>query len=179
MLGSLDHVLVWDLETIPDLAAAARAYGLKETDEVGARETLGEKFPKHIFHKIVCIGALIARRVNGLWQVRSLGAPHVQGRSEADLILSFADYIAEHRPQLITFNGSSFDLPVLRYRAMINFVSAPGLSSRSYFHRYTEDAVDGCDCLASFNSSGRATLHELCRALGLPGKLDDIDGSKV
>jgi 3'-5' exonuclease len=48
-------------------------------------------------------------------------------------------------PQLVTFNGNSFDLPVLRYRAMVHGVSAPGLSVRPYFHRYTEDAVDLCD----------------------------------
>lgn len=40
------------------------------------------------------------------------------------------DRFAELNPQLITFNGNSFDLPVLRYRAMINEVAAPGLSMR-------------------------------------------------
>ena len=68
---------------------------------------------------------------------------------------------------MVTFNGGSFDLPVLRYRAMINMVSAPGLSFRPYFHRYTEDALDLCDCLASFSSNGKVKLHELCRALDL------------
>jgi len=42
-------------------------------------------------------------------------------------------------------NGNSFDLPVLRYRAMVHGVSAPGLSARPYFYRYSEDAVDLCD----------------------------------
>jgi len=51
-------------------------------------------------------------------------------------------------PQLVTFNGSSFDLPVLRYRAMMHKVSAPGLLERPYFHRYAEDAVDLCDVLS-------------------------------
>jgi 3'-5' exonuclease len=50
-------------------------------------------------------------------------------------------------PQLVTFNGNSFDLPVLRYRAMINAISAPGLVSRSCFNRYTEDTLDLCDAL--------------------------------
>jgi predicted PolB exonuclease-like 3'-5' exonuclease len=80
---------------------------------------------------------------------------------------------------LVTFNGSSFDLPVLRYRAMINCVSAPGLAARNYFNRYTDDAVDLCDVLSSFQSRGSVSLHELCRALGLPGKPDGIDGSQV
>lgn len=57
------------------------------------------------------------------------------------------DKIEELRPQMVTFNGCSFDLPVLRYRAMIHGLSAPGLSNRAYYHRFTEDAVDLCDVL--------------------------------
>jgi catechol 2,3-dioxygenase-like lactoylglutathione lyase family enzyme len=41
----------------------------------------------------------------------------------------------------VTFNGSSFDLPVLRYRAMLHKVPAIGLSARPYFNRYTDDAM--------------------------------------
>ena len=52
-----DHVLVWDLETIPDLPCVARVHSLAEHDEAAARENLGEKFPKLPFHKIFCIAA--------------------------------------------------------------------------------------------------------------------------
>jgi predicted PolB exonuclease-like 3'-5' exonuclease len=171
MLSPLDHLLVWDLETVPDLPCVARVHGLDEADEASARETLGDKFPKHIFHKIVCIGALIAERVEGVWVVRSLGAPNIAERSEAELIQSFADRIAEFRPQLVGFNTSGFDLPVLRYRAMINRVSAPGLSARNYWNRYTE-ALDLCDALASFAPNGKVSLNDLCRALSFAGKPD-------
>jgi hypothetical protein len=41
----------------------------------------------------------------------------------------------------------SFDLPVLRYRAMVNRVPAGGLEVRRCFHRYTGDALDLCDAL--------------------------------
>jgi predicted PolB exonuclease-like 3'-5' exonuclease len=75
----------------------------------------------------------------------AVGAPHVGERTERELIAAFCDKIAELSPQLVTFNGNSFDLPVLRYRAMVHGVAAPGLSVRPYFHRYTEDAIDLCD----------------------------------
>lgn len=114
------YALIWDLETLPDLSCAARVNGLVDADKAGARAALGEKFPKHIFHKIACIGALIAERIHGVWHVRSLGAPHFGERREAELLQSFVDRIATFQPQMVTFNGASFDLPVLRYRAMIN-----------------------------------------------------------
>jgi 3'-5' exonuclease len=62
-------------------------------------------------------------------------------QGEVELITAFCDKIAELSPQLVMFNGNSFDLPVLRYRAMVHGVSAPGLSVSPYFHRYTEDTV--------------------------------------
>jgi 3'-5' exonuclease len=109
----------------------------------------------------------------------SIGAPNIDERSEKDIISAFVNRIADLSPQLITFNGSSFDLPVLRYRAMVCGVAAPGLALRPYFNRYTEDAVDLCDVLASFSPQNKASLHELCRVMGLPGKPDGIDGSEV
>jgi hypothetical protein len=127
----------------------------------------------------VCIGALIAHRESDHWAVDALGAPHVGERSEKQLIGAFCDKIAELKPQLVMFNGNSFDLPVLRYRAMIHGVSAPGLAARLYFNRYTEDAVDLCDILSSFAPHTKASLNELSKIMGLPGKPEGIDGSEV
>ncbi len=173
------NVIVWDLETVPDLRRWAEANGLVGKTEAELREAHGPKFPKHLYHSIVCIGALIAHREDKCWKVTAIGAPHVGERTEKELITSFVDRIADLTPQLITFNGNSFDLPVLRYRAMINEVSAPGLSARSYFNRYSEDALDLCDALASFTPGGKATLDEVSRAMGAPGKPHDIDGGEV
>jgi 3'-5' exonuclease len=172
-------VLVWDLETVPDLHAVAAAQGWlgKSDDEV--RAALGDKFPRTIYHAIVCIGALVAQRPEDHWVVRAIGAPYIGERSEKEILTAFVNKIAELTPQLVTFNGASFDLPVLRYRAMVCGVAAPGLSARPYFNRYSEDAVDLCDVLSSFNWQNKASLDELCRVMGLPGKPDDIDGSEV
>jgi predicted PolB exonuclease-like 3'-5' exonuclease len=162
----MSNVVVWDLETVPDLKgfAAANGHAGKSDDDI--RAELGDKFPKHIYHSIICIGALVAHREEGgRWTVDALGAPHVGDRPEKDLIASFLDRIAALSPQLVTFNGSSFDLPVLRYRAMVHGVAAPGLAARAYFHRYIDDAIDLCDVLSSFSSQAKATLHELSRVI--------------
>jgi 3'-5' exonuclease len=172
-------LIVWDLETVPDLAGFAAANDLVGKSDVEVRESIGDKFPKHIYHSIVCIGALIAHWEVDHWAVDAIGAPHVGERTEKQLITAFCDKIAELRPQLVTFNGNSFDLPVLRYRAMVHGVSAPGLSVRPYFHRYTDDAIDLCDVFSWFSPQGKATLHEISRVMGLPGKPKGIDGSEV
>ena len=147
--------IVWDIETVPDLRGFAAAKGLvgKPDDEV--RAEMGDKFPKLIYHSIVCIGALVAQRRDEHWEASAVGAPSVAERSEKEIISAFVNRIADLSPQLVTFNGSSFDLPVLRYRAMVCGVAAPGLALRPYFNRYTEDAIDLCDVLASFSPRTR------------------------
>ena len=138
-------IIVWDIETVPDLRgfAAANALSGRSDDEV--RAELGDKFPKLIYHSIVCIGALVAQPNEEHWSVSAVGAPHIGERSEKEIISAFVNRIADLAPQLVTFNGASFDLPVLRYRAMVYGVAAPGLAFRPYFNRHTEDAIDLCD----------------------------------
>ena len=172
-------VVVWDLETVPDLAAAARMLDLGAAPEAKVREALGSAFPKHPLHKIVCIGALVASRQSEGWRIDALGAPHIGERTEAKLISDFIEKIGELLPQLITFNGHSFDLPVLRYRAMVNRVSAGGLQVRQYFHRYTDHALDLCDALGSYMPGAKVKLDEVSKILGLTGKPEGIDGSRV
>jgi predicted PolB exonuclease-like 3'-5' exonuclease len=173
------NVIVWDIETVPDLRGYAVANDLSDKSDDEIRAIVGTKFPKHIYHSIVCIGALVAHKENDHWMVDALGAPHVGERTEKELITAFSKRIADLTPQLVTFNGNSFDLPTLRYRAMINEVSAPGLAARPYFKRYAEDALDLCDALASFTPGARATLNEISKIMGMPGKPDGIDGSEV
>ena len=64
---------------------------------------------------------------------------------------------------------------IMPARAMTKFA----LAARPHFHRYTKDAVDLCDVLSSFSPHNKATLHELCRVMGLPGKPDGMSGGEV
>jgi predicted PolB exonuclease-like 3'-5' exonuclease len=166
-------VIVWDLETVPGLGGFAAANDLVGKPDVEVREAIGGKSPKHIYHSIICIGALIAHWEPGHWAVDAVGAPHVGERTEKELISAFCDKIAELSPQLVTFNGNSFDLPVLRYRAMVHRVSAPGLSARPYFHRYSEDAIDLCDVFSSFSPQGKPSAARAGRC-NSPTRFADI-----
>ena len=173
------NVMVWDIETVPDLEGFARANGLIGKSSAEIRTAMGNNFPKLIYHSIVCIGALLARWTVDGYEVRMVGAPHVGHRTEKQLIESFVDEVGQISPRFVTFNGSGFDLPVLRYRAMVHGVSAPGMHSRAYYHRYTDDCVDLCDVLSSFSYGGKVKLDEVSRIVGLPGKPGGVDGSQV
>jgi predicted PolB exonuclease-like 3'-5' exonuclease len=179
IISMTEHIVVWDLETVPDLIGYARANGLQDQDPEFIRKAIGDAFPKLIYHSIVCIGAVIAKFDGGHWVTVAVGAPNVGDRSGKELITAFVDRLDTLRPQLISFNGNAFDLPVLRYRAMIAEVSAPALSKRGYFNRYTTDCLDLCDVLASFNPSGRIKLDALAKILGFAGKPADLEGSQV
>jgi predicted PolB exonuclease-like 3'-5' exonuclease len=175
---SVSSVIAFDLETVPDLGAVGRIHGLEGHSDDELRAALGDGFPKLPLHSIACIGALVAERQDDHWAVTALGAPHVGDRSEAELIAAFLKRIDELSPRLVSFNGSGFDLPVLRYRAMVHALPAPGLRPR-YFNRYSDDALDLCDVLSSFGASGKVKLDDLARTLALPGKPDGMEGSQV
>ena len=63
-----EQVIVWDLETIPDLEAFAAASNLQGKPESEVRDGMGDKFPKLVSHKIACIGALVVSRSTAGWQ---------------------------------------------------------------------------------------------------------------
>ena len=81
------QVIIWDLETVPDLGGFAAANGLVGKAEAEIREVLGKKFPKHIYHSIACIGALVAHKDGDRW-VDESGF----GASERDL----TEFIKRH-----------------------------------------------------------------------------------
>ncbi len=117
---------------------------------------------------------------------RSIGARHVGEKDEPKLI---ADFLAGlplddggAGPVLVSFNGGGFDLPVLRYRALALGLPVPGLfhgGRRDYWYRFGRDHIDLCDMLSGFGASARPSLNEMAALLGVPAKLDGIDGSEV
>lgn len=71
------HVVVFDLETIPCVDTLARLHGRETCSDEEAVEILGEKFPKLPLHKVAVLAALVAERIKGVWRIKSLGAPHI------------------------------------------------------------------------------------------------------
>lgn len=179
------NILAFDIETIPDVAAGRKLYGLdglsdKDTAQVmfaKRREQTGEsEFLRHHLHRVAAISAVL-RREDSL-TVWSLGDPD---SSEADLIRRFFDGIEKYTPTLVSWNGGGFDLPVLHYRCLVHGISAPrywenGRDDQSfrwnnYLSRYHERHTDLMDVLAAYQPRAVAPLDEMAQLLGLPGKL--------
>ena len=81
--------IVWDIETVPDLLGFAAANALIGRSDDEVRAEMGDKFPKLIYHSIVCIGALVALRQEDHWAVSAVGAPNIGERPEREIISAF------------------------------------------------------------------------------------------
>jgi predicted PolB exonuclease-like 3'-5' exonuclease len=193
-------LVVVDIETVPDTDAVPNLTGLgRDGEDVAERRFLLEQyhleitkgqnpFPRQPFHKVVAISFLRAEIDRGdgaeafyLQELRSGGKTD---SSEAELIAGFFRFVEHYRPRLITFNGRGFDLPVLKFRAMVHGVAAPvyyqaGDKWNGYGRRYSDDwHCDLMDVLSDYGAATKIKLNEICSVLGLPGKFG-MEGSQV
>jgi hypothetical protein len=100
----------------------------------------------------------------------------------------FFDGLAKYTPQLVSWNGSGFDLPVLHYRSLVHGIAAPiywdqGENDRefkfnNYLSRFHSRHLDLMDVLAGYQNRAWAPLDEIAQLCGLPGKLG-MEGSQV
>ncbi|HUG98548.1 MAG TPA: 3'-5' exonuclease [Gammaproteobacteria bacterium] len=176
--------LVFDIETVPDVEFGRRYLaldGLGDEDVAQAmfalrRERTGNDFlPLHQQRVVAISCALRSRDGFRLW---SLGDPEA---GEAELVARFFDGIERFSPELVSWNGSGFDLPVLHYRALRHGIAAPRywevgdevreFRYNNYLGRFHWRHIDLMDVLAGFQLRGAARLDEVAVLLGLPGKI--------
>ena len=185
--------LVFDVETIPDLAGlrALRAEPASASDAevydtwLAERQAKGQSdfMPLHL-QRIVVI-SVVFRNAEGL-RVHSL--VDSDGHSEGRVIQSFFNILEKHTPQLVSWNGGGFDLPVLHYRGMQHGVVADKywdlgeddreLKWNNYISRYHLRHLDLMDLLALYQPKNNAPLDALSKLYGFPGKLG-MDGAAV
>lgn len=185
--------LVFDIETVPDIAGLRLLHELgtelpdDEVAELAFQKrraaTGGSDFlPLHL-QRVVAISCVL--RDADSFRVWSLGSPN---DGEGELIQRFFDGIEKFTPQLVSWNGGGFDLPVLHYRGLIHGVTASrywdqGEDDRefkwnNYIGRYHARHLDLMDLLAMYQPRANAPLDQLARLMGFPGKVG-MDGSAV
>jgi len=185
-------VLVFDIETVPDTDGFARLHGLGDSmspEQLAEmafqqrRQATGHDFlPLHL-HRVVAIACALRDRDS--FRVWSLGSVE---EGEGELVRRFFEGIEKYSPQLVSWNGGGFDLPVLHYRALVHGVQASryweqGEDDRefkwnNYISRYHARHLDLMDVLALYQPRAYAPLDQLAQLIGCPGKLG-MDGSKV
>jgi len=183
-------VLAFDIETVPDVEGLRRLHGLDakiaDRDVAGMafqlrRQATGSDFlPLHL-HRVIVISC--ALRDRDTFKVWSIG-----GESEGELIQRFFEGVEKYTPQLVSWNGGGFDLPVMHYRGLIHGVKARrywelGEEDRefkwnNYISRYHSRHLDLMDLLALYQPRANAPLDALAQLMGLPGKLG-MEGAGV
>ncbi len=175
-------VLAFDIETIPDVAGIRRLHDLpkelpeREVAEIAfqrRRTQTGSDFLPPQLQRVAVISCVL-RGDEGL-RVFSLEG------EERDIIQRFYEGIEKFVPQLVSWNGGGFDLPVLNYRALIHGLSAerfwePGRNN--YYNRYQDMHLDLMDVLAMYQPRNNAPLDEVAQLAGFPGKIG-IGGARV
>ncbi len=184
--------LVFDIETIPDTDGLKTLFGLPaetSAEDVAniafhqRRQSHGNEFLPLHQHRVVAISCALREGDN--FKVWTLGGPE---ESEAQIIQRFYDGIDKYKPNLVSWNGGGFDLPVLHYRALVHGIQAccywdMGDDDRdfkwnNYISRYHMRHLDLMDLLALYQPRANAPLDEIAQLCGFPGKLG-MDGSKV
>ena len=185
-------ILAFDIETVPDCTGIRRLYDLPEglaEEEIAEvafqkrRAATGSDFLQPHLQRVAAI-ACVLRDADGL-KVWSLGRPE---DPERELIERFYDGIERFTPQLVSWNGGGFDLPVLNYRALLHGISAArfwesGDEDRdfrwnNYTSRYHTRHLDLMDVLAMYQPRNNAPLDEVAQLAGLPGKIG-LSGAAV
>ena len=189
-------VLVFDIETIPDVAGlrllrdAAPTLSNEQVlaQEVAQRAADGRSdFLPHHLQRVVTISCVF-RGGEGL-RVHSFVDRSRDGESdEGRIVQQFFNTVEKRVPQLVSWNGGGFDLPVLHYRALMHGVVASkywdfGEDDRefrfnNYISRYHHRHLDLMDLLALYQPRASAPLDAMAKLCGFPGKLG-MDGSQV
>ncbi len=186
-------VLVFDIETIPDVdglramrgADAALSDAEVYAAEQAERKASGKSDMLPLYLQRVLVISCVFRSAKGL-TVQSFADR--SGNEEGAVIQTFFDKIEKHQPQLVSWNGGGFDLPVLHYRGLKHGVVADkywdmGEDDReykwnNYISRYHMRHLDMMDLLALYQPRANAPLDAMAKLSGLPGKLG-MDGSQV
>lgn len=184
-------ILVFDIETIPDIEAGKKLYELGDLSDFDTAQAMfalrraktGTEFLPHYLQKICAISVVLSQ--GSQIKVWSLGD---EQSDEKELIHRFFAGIDKHIPTLVSWNGSGFDLPVLHYRSLFHSIPAPtywevgehqqNFRWNNYLSRFHYRHIDLMDVVAGYQNKAFAPLDDVATLLGFPGKMG-MSGSKV
>jgi 3'-5' exonuclease len=182
------NVLVFAIQTLPDIDGARRLYdlhGLSDDDVERAvlhkcrQLSSNESFPIHL-QKIAAISAVWSSGER--FNVWSLGD---EQSGEQELLQRFYDGIERYTPRLVTWGGNGFEMPVIHYRSLIYSLNAARywesgandsqFERNNYQMRYHQRHIDLMDVLSAYRKDTVAGLNEIAMLCGFPGTLNHFD----
>ncbi|MEE8627050.1 MULTISPECIES: 3'-5' exonuclease [Methylobacterium] len=170
-------LLCLDIETVPDT-------------ELVPADWPADKFPKPAWHRVVAVSYARARIVTDpATSLETYVVEHCRSGGEATwgeerLLRGFWRLFDAGAHRLVTWNGRSFDVPVLQLRAFVHGIPAGAWYRRGdrwsgYSARYSQEYhADLLELLSAHGASTRMGLDEMAAAMGLPGKAGE-HGSNV
>jgi len=158
--------LVLDIETVPD-------HDLYTPPEVASGTE--RPFPPLWAHRPIVLGALWLDEDYRFKRIGVIG----EDKDEPTMLADFTRFAEEHRPNLVTYNGRGFDLPVISLRCLRHGLSMRFAFDKNFRYRYTDDGhLDLFDFLSDHGAARIGSLDALAHLCGLPGKVG-VDGSQV
>jgi predicted PolB exonuclease-like 3'-5' exonuclease len=181
----MKNLLVFDIETVPCVASARNLLHLHNEeipDDVIIQKlveyhtnSFNNPFPRQLFHKIVCISFMYCEIdvIDGkeTYTIKELKTGGRNGEGEAEILEKFCNFIGKVKPRIISFNGKTFDMPVIQYRSMMNKIPSPWMHGFDFTYKYgTKIHIDLLDSFSNFGSSARVKMSEICALLNVPCK---------
>ncbi len=193
----INKIFAFDTETIIDEEIAKTLlnqdgdFSKMEEELTRYHEQYNNTFPRQPFWKIACLSyveADIIKNKSGIeYDVKNIKSAGEVNSSEEELIRGFCDYCEKKSPRLVTFNGKTFDIPVLKYRMMKYempmqwFYKKTGTDPKWMKETYADKWGDryNLDLIDFFKApSGGIKMSEVCSVFKIPIKIDG-NGSGV
>jgi hypothetical protein len=135
--------------------------------------------PPPFAHRPIAIGCLF---LSDKLEIRNLGCIGTvkYGDNEPEILRRWNDFMTQHSPTVVTWNGRGFDLPVLTLRCFRWGITQPW-NNKDFRYRYNEDRnMDLFELFVDYGAINRKgfRLDAIAKLIGLPGKYG-IDGSQV
>ena len=185
-------IVAFDIETIPDIQSGRSLYDLEGIGDAEVAKAMlairrtkvpdAVMLPLHL-HRVISISVAVRWEQNK-FIIQSLGN---SDGDEKPLVQEFFRSL-EKQPKLVSWNGSGFDLPVLQYRALYHAIASKPYwdtgefkneyKFNNYQSRYHKRHIDLMDLLSRYQMKVAASLNEISKLIGLPGKVG-IGGEHV
>ena len=196
------RIFSFDVEWTPDPVAAEILTGVRQDpphslpaafrsvwDYGGATEDIPQPYIKTILCRVISIAGIFREqtRPGHAPSLRLVTIPadasDAEKTKEARILEGFFKAVGRNQPQLVGYNTTNADLPILIQRAIVQGISSHGFAKRpdkpwegtDYFVSGGEFHVDLAAILGKYKNT--PSLHEVASLSGIPGKIHVTGGS--